>query len=99
MRSECTEPLNIGSEEMLSINDFAKMAIEVSGKKLVLYNIDGQKFIDKYGHKCPIGVNGRNSDNSLYKEKIGWVVSQPLVEGMKKTYKWINKQIRNTQIV
>ena len=75
------------------------MEIEVSGKNLNLYNIDGQKFIDKYGHECPIGVNGRNSDNSLNKEKIGWVVSQPLIEGMKKTYKWINKQIKNTQIV
>ena len=87
-------PVNIGSEEMISINDFAKMAIEVSGKKLDIYNIDGQDFIDKYGHKCPIGVNGRNSDNTLYGEKIGWKVSQPLIEGMKKTYEWINKQTK-----
>ncbi len=93
MRSDFVGPVNIGSEEMLSINDFAKMAIEVSGKDLGIYNINGQDFIDKYGHECPIGVNGRNSDNSLYKEKIGWVVSQPLIEGMKKTYKWINEQI------
>jgi nucleoside-diphosphate-sugar epimerase len=87
-------PVNIGSEEMISINDFAKMAIEVSGKKLDIYNIDGQDFIDKYGHKCPIGVNGRNSDNTLYGEKIGWKVSQPLIEGMKKTYEWIKKQTK-----
>ncbi len=87
-------PVNIGSEEMISINDFAKMAIEVSGKKLDIYNIDGQDFIDKYGHKCPIGVNGRNSDNTLYEQKIGWKVSQPLIEGMKKTYEWINKQTK-----
>ena len=87
-------PVNIGSEEMISINDFAKMAIEVSGKKLDIYNIDGQDFIDKYGHKCPIGVNGRNSDNTLYGEKIGWEVSQPLIEGMKKTYEWIKKQTK-----
>jgi nucleoside-diphosphate-sugar epimerase len=94
MRSDCKEPLNIGSEEMLSINDFAKMAIRVSGKDLDIYNIDGQDFIDKYGHKCPLGVNGRNSDNTLYEEKIGWKVSRPLVEGMEKTYKWINNQIK-----
>ena len=84
MRSDCKEPLNIGSEEMLSINDFARMAISVSGKDLDIYNIDGQDFIDKYGHKCPLGVNGRNSDNNLYFEKLGWKVSRPLVEGMKK---------------
>ncbi len=93
MRSDFMGPVNIGSEEMLSINEFARMAIEVSGKKLDLYNIDGKEFIDKYGHECPIGVNGRNSDNTLYGEKIGWKVSQPLIEGMKKTYEWINKQI------
>jgi GDP-D-mannose 3',5'-epimerase len=93
MRSTFVGPVNIGSEEMLSINDFAKMAITVSGKNLDIYNIDGQDFIDKYGHKCPIGVNGRNSDNTLYFKKLGWKVSQPLIEGMKKTYEWINKQI------
>ena len=93
MRSAFVGPVNIGSEEMLSINDFAKMAITVSGKNLDIYNIDGQDFIDKYGHKCPIGVNGRNSDNTLYFKKLGWKVSQPLIEGMKKTYEWINKQI------
>ena len=93
MRSDFTGPVNIGSEEMLSINEFARMAIEVSGKNLDLYNIDGKEFIDKYGHECPIGVNGRNSDNTLYGEKIGWKVSQPLIEGMKKTYEWINNQI------
>ena len=92
MESDFTEPVNIGSEEMISINDFAKMAIQVSGKKLGIHNIDGQDFIDKYGHECPIGVNGRNSDNTLYHEKIGWKVSQPLIEGMRKTYEWINSQ-------
>ena len=93
MRSNFTGPVNIGSEEMISINDFAKMAIEVSNKNLNIYNIDGQDFINKYGHKCPLGVNGRNSDNTLYYNKIGWKVSQPLIEGMKKTYNWIENQI------
>ena len=92
MRSDFVGPVNIGSEEMISINDFAKMAIEVSGKDIGIYNIDGEAFEKKYGHKCPIGVNGRNSDNTLYEEKLGWKVSYPLIEGMKKTYKWITEQ-------
>ena len=93
MQSDFTGPVNIGSEEMISINNFAQMAIDISGKNLSIHNIDGQEFIDKYGHKCPIGVNGRNSDNALYKEKIGWVVSDPLRKGMEKTYKWIKEQV------
>ena len=93
MQSDFTGPVNIGSEEMISINDFAKMAIKISGKDVSLYNIDGQEFIKKYGHKCPVGVNGRNSDNTLYKDKIGWVVSEPLEKGMRKTYEWIKKQV------
>ena len=95
MQSDFTGPVNIGSEEMISINDFARMAIDISGKNLELYNIDGQEFEEKYGHKCPIGVNGRNSDNSLYREKIGWEVSQPLHKGMKTTYNWILEQVNN----
>jgi nucleoside-diphosphate-sugar epimerase len=71
------------------------MAIQISGKDLELYNIDGEEFEAKYGHKCPIGVNGRNSDNTLYREKIGWEVSQPLYEGMKMTYNWILEQVKN----
>lgn len=93
MQSDFEGPVNIGSEEMISINDFAKMAIEISGKSLSIHNIDGQEFIDKYGHKCPVGVNGRNSDNTLYKEKIGWVVSEPLRKGMERTYQWIKEQV------
>jgi len=94
MDSGFTGPVNIGSEEMISINDFARMAIKISGKDVTLYYIDGDDFEQKYGHKCPIGVNGRNSDNTLYREKIGWSVSQPLLEGMKKTYKWIEEQAK-----
>ena len=92
-RGDFVGPVNIGSEEMIAINDFAKMAIEVSGRDLNIHNIDGEDFVKKYGHKCPIGVNGRNSDNTLYAEKVGWKVSQPLIEGMKKTYDWIAKQV------
>ena len=94
MQSDFTGPVNIGSENMISINDFAKMVIKISGKDLSIYNIQGEEFKKKYGHRCPIGVNGRNSDNTLYKEKIGWTVSEPLIEGMERTYKWILKQVQ-----
>jgi GDP-D-mannose 3',5'-epimerase len=67
---------------------------KISGKDLEVYNIDGEEFEAKYGHKCPIGVNGRNSDNTLYREKIGWEVSQPLYEGMEMTYNWIMEQVK-----
>jgi len=94
MQSNFTGPVNIGSEDMISINDFAQMAIDISGKNISIYNIDGQEFEDKYGHKCPIGVNGRNSDNTLYRNKIGWEVSEPLIKGMTRTYEWIDKQVK-----
>jgi len=86
-------PVNIGSEEMVSINQLAQLAIKVSGKNIKIDNIDGQEFIDKYGYKCPTGVRGRTSDNTLYKEKMGVDVFYPLFEGVKKTYEWINKQV------
>ena len=90
MDSEFIEPVNIGSEEMVTINQLAEMAIEISGKNITIDNIGGQKFIDKYGFKCPTGVRGRNSDNRLYEEKIGWKVSEPLYDGMVKTFSWID---------
>ena len=97
MDSDFQGPVNIGSEEMIAINNFVRMAIDISGKEVSLYNIQGQEFEEKYGHRCPIGVNGRNSDNTLYREKMGWSVSQPLREGMEKTYKWICEQIEKQQ--
>lgn len=99
MRGDFVGPVNIGSDEMISINDFAKMAIKVSGKELGVYNIEGDDFVSKYGHKCPIGVNGRNSDNTLYEKELGWKVSQPLIVGMEKTYKWIEEQISKLESV
>ena len=83
MNSDFTGPVNIGSEEMISINDFAQMAIDISGKKLKINNITG-----------PTGVRGRNSDNKLLFEKLQWAPSLPLIDGMKKTYSWINSQIQ-----
>ena len=81
MDSDFTGPVNIGSEEMISINDFAQMAIDISGKNLSIKNIEG-----------PLGVRGRNSDNKLIQEKLGWAPSQSLRVGMEKTYEWINKK-------
>ena len=92
MQSDFCGPVNIGSEEMISMNDFAQMVIDISGKNLSIHNIDGEEFEAKYGHPCPIGVNGRNSDNTLYHEKLGWSVSEPLRDGMEITYQWIMRQ-------
>lgn len=92
-QNEFLGPVNIGSEEMVTINQLAKMAIETSGKNIKINNIAGEKFKAKYGFKCPVGVRGRNSDNKLFKEKVGWEPTQPLIKGIKKTYKWINQQV------
>jgi nucleoside-diphosphate-sugar epimerase len=86
-------PVNIGSEEKVTINELAQMAIDISGKEIYISNISGEEFRDKYGFKCPVGVRGRNSDNKLYLEKMGWVVSEPLYNGIKKTYNWINEKL------
>ena len=93
MNSEFTGPVNIGSEEMVTINQLAEMAIKISGKNLTIKNIDGEEFVEKYGFKCPLGVKGRNSDNRLYKEKIEWEVNQPLLVGLTKTYNWIQTKV------
>lgn len=81
MDSEFTGPVNIGSEEMVTINRVAEMVMEIAGKKLSIKHIDG-----------PLGVRGRNSDNKLIKERLGWAPSRPLKEGMAKTFVWINEQ-------
>ena len=88
-------PVNIGSEEMVTIHELAQMALDISGKseKSFIKNIHGDEFIAKYGFKCPQGVRGRNSDNKLYKEHMGWEPTQPLRIGMEKTFEWINKQV------
>ena len=91
-QEEFAGPVNIGSEEMVTINELANIAINCSGKDIIINNIQGQDFIDKYGFPCPVGVRGRNTDNKLFKEKMGWEPSQSLVEGMKETFKWINTQ-------
>lgn len=82
IESDHKEPINIGSDELISLNDFTQMIIDISGKKLSINHIDG-----------PQGVRGRNSDNTLIKEVLNWVPSQPLMEGIEKLYHWINTQI------
>jgi nucleoside-diphosphate-sugar epimerase len=83
MDSKEPGPLNVGSEEMVTINQLAEMAAEIAGKKLSLKHIPG-----------PLGVRGRNSDNRLIQTKLGWKPSQPLRDGMEKTYRWIEKQVK-----
>ena len=95
MDSDFTEPINIGSEEMVQINELAQIAIDLSEKDLKINNLKGSAFEEKYGFPVPEGVRGRNSDNRLFREKIGWEPNYPLKEGMKKTFKWIDQQIKN----
>ncbi|MFC1790650.1 NAD-dependent epimerase/dehydratase family protein [Patescibacteria group bacterium] len=79
-------PVNIGSEEMVSINQFTEMVMKIAGKKLKIKHIKG-----------PLGVRGRNSDNRLISRKLGWSPSQKLMVGIKKTYQWIKKQVEQVQ--
>ena len=82
MRSDFEGPVNIGSEEMVTINELAQYAIDISGKNITIKNVDG-----------PTGVRGRNSDNKLIGEKLDWVPNYPLYEGLIHTYEWISKQV------
>ena len=93
MDSDFKEPINIGSEEMISINDFAQMAIDISERDLKIMNLFGDAFEEKYGHPVPLGVKGRNSDNKLFRENLNWEPSQSLRVGMEKTFKWIKSQV------
>jgi len=86
-------PVNIGSEEMVTINQLAQMTIDISKKNIIISNLQGEDFLDKYGFKCPVGVRGRNSDNSLYEQKMGWKPEMPLTKGLQITYKWIQDEI------
>lgn len=87
-------PVNIGSEEMVSINKLARIAIIQSNKYTRIKNIQGQEFQDKYGHPTPLGVNGRNSDNKLYEKEVGSLNYHSLSDGMAKTYKWIETEMK-----
>ena len=93
MVSDFSGPVNIGSEEMVSLNQLAGLAIKISGKDIQIENLAGDDFVQKYGFKCPRGVNGRNSDNQLYRERIGWESTKKLEEGLRTTYEWIAQQV------
>jgi len=82
MESECTKPLNIGSEEMVTINQLVDIAAKVAGKKITKVYVDG-----------PTGVRGRNSNNDLVREELMWDYFMTLEEGIKKTYDWIRWQV------
>jgi len=82
MDSNFMGPVNIGSEEMVSINQLAGMVMDIAGKKQSIKHIPG-----------PLGVRGRNSDNRLIKEKLGWEPNAPLWDGLSKTYAWISQQV------
>jgi GDP-D-mannose 3', 5'-epimerase len=84
MDSDFCGPVNIGSEEMVTINQLAQMAAQIAGKKISIRHIDG-----------PLGVRGRNSDNHLIRERLGWAPSRPLREGLERTFSWINAQVHN----
>jgi len=81
-RSHHTGPFNIGSEEMVTINQLAGLVMDIAGKKLGIRHIPG-----------PTGVRGRNSDNRLIRETLGWAPSKPLRDGLEKTYQWIAVQV------
>ena len=86
MESNESGPFNVGSEEMVTINQLAKLIMDIAGKTLTIRHIDG-----------PLGVRGRNSDNRLIAERLGWCPKLPLHEGLLKTYAWIENQVTRTQ--
>lgn len=84
MNSPYSLPINIGSEEMVSINKLVEIVCEVAEKNINIKHIDG-----------PLGVRGRNSNNDLIREQLNWDYQYSLKEGISITYKWINKQVQN----
>lgn len=83
MRSDFTGPVNIGSEEMVTIRQLAQLIMEIAGVAVEIRSIPG-----------PVGVRGRNSDNALIYEKLGWKPSQPLRQGLEITYRWVEEQVK-----
>jgi nucleoside-diphosphate-sugar epimerase len=83
MQSDYAYPVNIGSDEMISINDLAKMVIKISGKTLTIKNVESNA----------LGVRGRNSNNELVEKVTGWRPTKPLEEGMVKLYNWIELEV------
>ena len=87
MESEIREPINVGSSELVTINQLVDIAEEIAGMRLKRnYNLD-----------APKGVRGRNSDNTLIRSYLGWEPSTPLVEGLEKTYAWIHDELTESR--
>lgn len=86
MNSNCSDAINIGSEEMVTINQLAKMIIEISGKKLSIKHVPG-----------PQGVRGRKSDNQLIRKNLNWSPIQLLKDGLIPTYQWIEEQVKKLE--
>jgi nucleoside-diphosphate-sugar epimerase len=84
MESDFLGPINIGSEEMVTINQLVETVAKVAGKTINIKHIDG-----------PLGVRGRNSNNDLIREKLNWDYGMSLEDGIRKTYEWISDQIKN----
>jgi GDP-D-mannose 3', 5'-epimerase len=87
MDSDFAGPVNIGSEEMVTINRLAELIMQIAGKRLTIRHIPG-----------PLGVRGRNSDNRLIQQKLGWQPSHPLRKGLEKTYAWVEQQVRQAAV-
>jgi len=88
MRSNFSGPVNIGCDEMITINDLAKLILSTAGKTAELHHISG-----------PVGVRGRNSDNRLIKKQLNWQPSMPLTEAISETYRWIDDQVKQQRPV
>lgn len=86
MEGDFPGPLNVGSEEMVSINQLAELIMDVAGKKIAIQHVPG-----------PLGVRGRNSDNRLIREKLKWEPTMPLREGIESTYRWIAEQVATSE--
>jgi nucleoside-diphosphate-sugar epimerase len=85
MESKFQGPVNIGSEEMVTINEMAEMIMGLAGKKLTIKHIEG-----------PTGVRGRNSDNALIRKELNWEPKMRLKAGLSQTFSWIDSQVRST---
>lgn len=85
MDSDFTGPVNIGSSEMVSINQLAEMVMKIAGKKLTINHIKG-----------PLGVRGRTSDNRLIQKKLGWKPTAKLYDGLRETYLWVDQQVKKS---
>jgi nucleoside-diphosphate-sugar epimerase len=83
LRSGFTGPVNIGSDEMVTINQLVTLVADIAGKKLTIRHKEG-----------PLGVRGRNSDNRLIRQRLGWAPSQSLRAGLERTYAWIEQQVQ-----